>query len=180
MLAMGIMSRSHGTRALLMIGVCVASATLLAQRASAPASGVSQDAAPAPAVLAGSEIAVVESGGIMGRIHSAHFVAADGRITVEYRAPEVRASGAPFTGTIEPERYLALWRQLEAARVWSMRSAAPTRGADLIQVEVRLRLGDAAHVVRWDEANQQTKEVRELGDIVRRALALGREATFSR
>jgi hypothetical protein len=131
-------------------------------------------------VLSGSEISVVESGGLAGRIHSARFVAADGRIQVEYRAPEVRAAAAPFTGTIEPERYLALWRQLEAARVWNMRSAPPSRGADLVHVEVRLRLDKTAHVVRWDEASEQTKDGRELAQIAQKALAVGREATFSR
>ena len=176
-----MMSRQHRYRAVLAVFVSLHALPIDAvQRASNPVPAVPQVPASAAAVLAGSEIAVVESGGIAGRIHSARFVAADGRIQVEYRAREVRGGAPAFTGTIDPERYVDLWRQFEAAGMWSVASAAPTRGADLIQVEVRLRLGDAVHVVRWDEGNEQTKEVRELGEIGRRALTLGRDASFAR
>ena len=98
----------------------------------------------------------------------------------QYRPRETPATGPPFAATLEPERYVALWRQLEAVRVWDIRSAAPTRGADLVSVEVRVRLGESAHVVRWDEAGQQTREIRDLADIARRLLAVGREVAFAR
>jgi len=150
------------------------------QSAAPPAALPVQDAAPAAAVLSSSEIAVVESGGIAGRIHSTRFVAADGRVSIEYRPRDVPATAAPFTGAIEPERYVELWRQLESAGVWNVRSGAAGKGADLVQVEVRIRIGDRSHIVRWDESALQTKEFRDLAAAARRALALGGAAAFAR
>jgi len=150
------------------------------QSAAPPAALPAQDAAPAAAVLSSSEIAVVESGGIAGRIHSARFVAADGRVSVEYRPREVSAAVAPFTGAIESERYVALWRQLESAGVWNVRSGVAGKGADLVQVELRIRLGDRAHVVRWDESAPQTKEFRDLAEAARGVLTVGGAAAFAR
>jgi hypothetical protein len=150
------------------------------QSAAPPAAVPAQDAAPAAAVLSSSEVSVVESGGIAGRIHSARFVAADGHVSVEYRPREVPVTAAPFTGTLEPEPYVALWRQLESAGVWNVRSGAAGKGADLVQVEVRIRIGDRAHVVRWDESSLQTKEFRDLAEAARRVLALGGAAAFAR
>ena len=138
-----------------------------------------QDSAPAAVVLSSSEISVVESGGIAGRVHSARLVATDGRVAVEYRAREARASARPFTGTLDPERYVALWRELEMARVWSIKSPAPTRGADRVQVEVRIRLDETVHAVRWDEAGQ-ARELQDLSEAARRVLAAGRESAFTR
>jgi hypothetical protein len=141
---------------------------------------LAQEAALPAALLASSEVAVVESGGIAGRVHSARFVAADGRVTVEYRPREVPLAAAPFTGAVDPEPYVALWRQLETARVWNVRSGAAGEGADLVQVELRIRVGDRAHVVRWDEAALQTKEFAGLAEAARRVLALGSATAFAR
>lgn len=148
------------------------------QQPSTPAAPPGQ--APDKAVLADSEVVVIESGGIAGRVHSVRLSAAGGRVDVEYRAPEVRGAAAPHTGTVEPQRYLALWRALEATGVWTLGPQRPARGADLVQFEVRLRRGGATHVVRWDEASAQTKGLRELWEAASGALALGREATISR
>jgi hypothetical protein len=132
--------------------------------------------APAATVLTGSEIVVVESGGITGRIHSVRLFASDGRVQVEYRPPGNRAG---FTGAIESERFLSIWRKFEEAGIWSMRSPAPTKGADLAQVEVRIRLAETTQTIRWDELNQ-AMDVRGLATIAREALALGQQATMSR
>jgi hypothetical protein len=156
--------------------ILAAGGLVVAQSAAPQASIPPQVPAPAATVLSGSEIVVVESGGIAGRIHSVRLLASDGRVDVEYRPPGNRAG---FTGAIESERFLSIWRQFEEAGIWSMRSPAPTKGADLAQVEVRIRLADTIQTVRWDELNQ-TVDVRGLAKIAREALALGQQATMSR
>jgi hypothetical protein len=182
-LSVQIMSRSGVTCALLalcfglMPGLWLASQREVALAASAQPS---KDPAPTTALLSGSEISVVESGGIAGRVHAVRLVAADGRVDVEYRAREAPVSAPPFAGTLERDRYVALWRQLEAARVWDIQSPAPTRGADLVHFEVRIRLGESARVVRWNEVGEHTLEIRNLAEIAHRLLAVGRETAFAR
>jgi hypothetical protein len=166
--------------ALLFAASLACAPALATQSVAQPATVPTQDPASTAALLASSEIAVVESGGIAGRVHSARFVAADGRVSVEYRPREVSAVAAPFTGAIEPEPFVALWRQLEKAGVWNVRSSAAGKGADLVQVELRIRSGDRAHVVRWDDAALQKKEFGDLAEAARRALALGGAAAFAR
>jgi len=174
-----IPSRDSGV--VLALALSLGCGPAIAMQSAAPTPALpAQDAAPAATVLSSSEVVVVESGGIAGRIHSARFVAADGRVSVDYHPREVPAAAAPFIGAIEPERYVALWRQLEAARVWAVRSGAAGKGADLVQVEVRIRIGDRAHVVRWDESALQTTEFRDLAEAARRVLALGGAAAFAR
>jgi hypothetical protein len=148
--------------------------------ATAASGGQRGTPTPTPTLLSGSEISVTESGGIAGRVHAVRLSAASGRVDVEYRAREVAVSAAPFTGSLPADRYVALWRELETARVWDIRSPKPTSGADLIQTELRIRLGETSHVVRWDEAQVLTPELRRLADVARRALAAGRESAFSR
>ena len=178
---MKLLKRAGAIRsALAMIAVFGCGDRIAMQTATTPLPQTTQAPAPDSAVLADSEITVVESGGIAGRIHSVRLVATDGRIQIEYRAPEARTAAAPFTGTIEPRPYLDLWRQLEAAGAWRVESPPPTRGADLTQVDVRIRLAAVAHAVRWDEGSQQATALRPLGEVTRRALALGRQATFAR
>jgi hypothetical protein len=175
------MGRSPITYAVLSAAVSLAPAFGLAlQRGGASAASAQTRQDSAAALLSRSEISVVEGGGITGRVHSVRLAAADGRVGVEYRPRETPATTPAFAGTLEPERYVALWRQLETARVWDIRSPAPTRGADLVSVEVRVRLGESTHVVRWDEAGQQTPEMKELAEIARRLLAVGREVAFAR
>jgi hypothetical protein len=152
------------------------------QRGAAPAVPAPPPPGPAPisALLSASEIVVNESGGIAGRVHAARLVAADGRVEVEYRPREALGSAPPFGGTLESDRYVALWRELETARIWEIRSPRPGGGADLVNVEVRIRLGESGRVVRWDEAGGQTPEIRVLAEIAGRVLAAGRAAAFAR
>jgi hypothetical protein len=139
-----------------------------------------QGPAPAAALTSGSEIAVTESGGIAGRVHSVRLTASSGQVAVEYRAREAPPSGPPFAGSLPTERYIALWRELEAGRIWDIKSAKRTSGADLISTEVRIRLGETSHVVRWDDGQELTTAIRRLSEVARRALAAGRETAFSK
>jgi hypothetical protein len=134
----------------------------------------------ADAILSASEISVIESGGIAGRVHAVRLAAAVGKVAVEYRPREARPTAAPFAGTLEADRYVALWRDLEAARVWEAESPPPTRGADLIHVELRVRLGDSGRVVGWDEGPAQPAAIRQLAEAARRVLAAGRATAYQR
>jgi hypothetical protein len=136
--------------------------------------------APNAVLLSGSEISVTESGGIAGRTHATRLVASEGRVAVEYRAREVPVSAPPFMGTLEGDRYVALWRELEAIHIWDIRSPEPRAGADLVYREVRIRLGESGHVVRWDEAGELTPEIRRLSETARRVLEAGRQSAFAR
>jgi hypothetical protein len=136
--------------------------------------------APDATVLSGSEISVVESGGITGRVESARLVAGSGRIDVEYRARVAPPSTPPFTGTLESARYVALWRELEAGRVWEANSPKPTIGSDLVQVELRIRLGASGRVVRWNVEGVLTPEIRRLAEIASQVLTAGRASAFER
>jgi hypothetical protein len=131
-------------------------------------------------VLSGSEISVVESGGIAGRVHSARLVATDGRVTVEYRPPDPRASSGSFSGTLESNRYVALWRELENASVWSIASPKPTVGSDIVTVELRIRIGESARAIRWDTVREQQPDVRKVAEAARRVLAAARDSAFAR
>jgi hypothetical protein len=91
-------------------------------------------------ILADSEVTYVESGGIAGRVHEAHFAAKGSRVEVAYRPADPRAGRGTFTGTLEPEKYIELWRDLERSGVWTMTSSPRSRGADLREHELRLRL----------------------------------------
>ena len=147
--------------------------------APAVAASVQKPASQA-ALLAGSEISVTESGGIAGRLHSVRLTASSGTVSVEYRAREVPPNTPSFSGTLAAERYIGLWRDLEAANVWEIRSPRPTSGADLIQTEFRVRLGESSRLISWDDGGAVTPEIRRLAEVARRALAAGRESAFSR
>ena len=131
-------------------------------------------------MLAGSEISVTESGGIAGRVHSVRLTASSGKVSVEYRAREVPPSTPAFTGTLAAERYIALWRDLEAAKVWEIKSPKATPGADLILTEFRVRIGESRRLVSWDDGSGVTPDLRPLAEVARRALAAGRESALSR
>jgi hypothetical protein len=113
-------------------------------------------------------------------VHSVRLSATAGKVDVEYRAREAPPAAPPFTGSLPTDRYIALWRELEKAGIWEVPSAKPTAGADLIQTELRIRLGDSSRVVRWDDAQTLTTEIQGLAAVARRALAAGRESAFSR
>jgi hypothetical protein len=139
-----------------------------------------QTPASEAALLAGSEISVTESGGIAGRVHAVKLTASSGKVSVEYRAREVPPNTPAFTGTLATERYIALWRDLEAANVWEVQSRKPSRGADLIQTELRIRLGESSRLISWDDGGAVAPQIRRLVEVARRALAAGRESAFSR
>ncbi|MGB2717235.1 MAG: hypothetical protein WBC51_23840 [Vicinamibacterales bacterium] len=148
-----------------------------------PASSAAQPArspATQAVLLSDSEISVTESGGIAGRVHAVRLVVSAGRVNVEYRAREAPPSAPPRTGSLEVDRYTALWRELEAARLWEIHSPAPARGADLIHTELRVRLGETSHVVGWDDGGELPPEIRRLAEIGRRILAAGRESAATR
>lgn len=132
------------------------------------------------ALLAGSEISITESGGIAGRVQSVRLIASSGQVSVEYRAREVPASTPAFTGALAAERYIALWRDLDAANVWEVQSPKRTAGADLILTEFRVRVGESSRLVSWDDGGALTPEIRRLAEVARRALAAGRESALSR
>jgi hypothetical protein len=170
-------------RAPLLVAVCGLAPVALGAIAQQGVSSVAQPARPPAsraALLADSEISVTESGGIAGRVHAVRLVASAGRVDVEHRSREAPPSAPPLTGSLEVDRYVALWRELEAAGIWQIRSPKPTRGADLIQTEVRVRLGEASHVVNWDDAGVLAPDVRTVAEIARRALAAGRGTASAR
>lgn len=136
--------------------------------------------APLEQVLEASEISVIESGGVIGRVHAVRLVAAGGRIAVEYRPREALATAPPFAGTLEADRYVSLWRDLERARVWDTPSPKPTRGADLIRTEIRVRIGESGRVVAWDEAPSPSLVIRQLAEAAQRVLAAGRTVAYTR
>lgn len=136
-------------------------------------------AAPA-ALLSGSEISVTESGGIAGRVHSVRLTASSGRVEVQYRSRAAPRTAPAGTGSLSTERYLAFWRELEAAKIWDMASPRPTSGADLMQTELSVRVGESSHVVRWDEGHQLAPDVRRVAEIARRLLAAGPDTSSPR
>jgi len=157
--------------------------TILGAVQQAPPATAPQSEKPAAAeavLLSESEISVTESGGIAGRVHSVRLAASSGRVEVEYRAREAPVSAPPFSGSLPTDRYVALWRELEFAHIWDIASLKATAGADLIQTELRVRLGESTRVIRWDEGHQLTPEIRRLSEVARRVLAAGRESAFAR
>jgi hypothetical protein len=164
-------SRSVATTAVLLwVVVCAAGQPLPDRNQSAIASDI----------LADSEITYVESGGIAGRLHQAHFAAKGSRVDVEYRPADPRAVRGTFTGTLEPDKYIELWRDLERFGVWTMTSSAKSRGADLREYELRLRLGLSRHTVRWDEGNERSDAIRRGAELGRRLLDVARTVTMER
>jgi hypothetical protein len=136
--------------------------------------------APLEQVLEASEISVIESGGVAGRVHAVRLAAVRGRVAVEYRPREASVSAPPFAGTLEPDRYVLLWRDLESAGVWDASSPRPARGADLIRTEIRVRIGESGRVVAWDEAPSFPLSIRELAEVAQRVFAAGRSVAYTR
>lgn len=161
-------------------GSAILGAVQQAPPAIAPSPQSEKPAAAEAVLLSESEISVTESGGIAGRVHSVRLAASSGRVEVEYRAREAPVSAPPFSGSLPTDRYVALWRELEFARIWDIASLKATAGADLIQTELRVRLGESTRVIRWDEGHQLTPEIRRLSEVARRVLAAGRESAFAR
>jgi hypothetical protein len=135
--------------------------------------------APEAAVLAGSELEYAESGGLAGRIHHARLVASGGRVDVEYRPAESRQAGIQ-RGTLEASRYIELWREAERIGIWGMTSARRSRGADLMESELKVRLDSKTHSVRWQPEGSGPPALAGANELGRRILAAAREATLLR
>jgi hypothetical protein len=131
-------------------------------------------------VLGDSEIHHSESGGIAGRVHEAHFRAAESGVTVEYRAPDLHFPSGSQTGTVDNDAYVALWREADRLDLWTLQSPRRSPGADLIQSELRIRQGTRTHVIRWDEASASSDRLRDVAAWGRRVLAVGREYAANR
>ena len=138
-------------------------------------------ATAATALLNDSEIHYIESGGIAGRVHEARFKAANGRVTVEYRAPDLQFPEGLQAGTVDNDAYLALWREAERLDLWTLASGRPSRGADVVQSELRLLQGTRMHEARWDEEHASSSErLRTTASWARRVLAVAREYAANR
>jgi hypothetical protein len=128
-------------------------------------------------VLSSSELHYSESGGIAGRTHAATLTATGGRVAVSYRPDRSGVGDALLSGTLPANRYLELWRDAERIDAWSLASARPPAGgADMIQQELRLRLGTRSHRVTWVEASEAMREASAFG---RRMLEAAREVAMN-
>lgn len=174
-------SRIRCAAAVLSLLVATAPAATV-QRGAAASASAQPPRGPAPiaALQSDSEISVVESGGITGRMHTVRLVAGGGRVAVEYRPRTALPSAPVLAGTLELDRYVALWRELENGGVWNVQAPQPTKGADLVYVELRVRLGESARVLRWDEGATRTAEIRKLAETAARVLSAGRDSAFVR
>jgi hypothetical protein len=150
-------------------------AVLLATVTGAAQTSKDVDALSSGAVLKNSEIQYVESGGLAGRTTEAHFMAADGRVTAGYRGPDLRAPEGMQMGTVDNDAYLALWRDADRLKVWTIQSPPKATGADLIEYELRIRQGSRSHVIRWNDANVSSGRIEEVAAWARRILAVARE-----
>lgn len=131
------------------------------------------------AVLADSEMEYTESGGFAGRVHQARLAARGGRVDVEYRPAE--SPQAPVVrGTLEANRYTELWREAERIGIWTMTSAPKSSGADMIECELRVRLGTRSHAVRWQAGAPGTSSLARAAELGGRILAAAREVTLER
>lgn len=121
------------------------------------------------AILGDSEIRFTEAGGIAGYLTTVEMRGRQGEATVDYRPPRSRVSTPPHSGTLTAAEYLALWKQLDEAQVWTL--AAKQRGAasDQIQSELRVRVGARTHTVIWLEgdASDGAKTAARLADAIR-------------
>ena len=131
------------------------------------------------AVLANSEMEYTDSGGFAGRVHRARLVATAGRVTVEYR-PAEPSQMALLRGTLEPNRYMELWREAERIGVWTMSSPPKSPGADMIESELRVRLDARSHVVRWQPEAAVPASVAGAVELGRRILAVAGQLTQER
>jgi hypothetical protein len=130
-------------------------------------------------VLAGSELEYTESGGFAGRVHQARLIATAGRVEVEYRPAESPRAGV-LRGTLEAARYTELWREAERIGIWTMSSPPKSRGADMMEYELRARLATKSHAVRWRPEAPAPDALAGAADLGRRILAAARDVTVLR
>ncbi len=154
--------------------------TAMAFWACAAAGQAPAGPAPRPSdaeVLSSSELHYSESGGIAGRVHEATLTAAGGRVSVSYRPDRSGVGDVPQSGTLPAPRYLELWREAERMDAWSLTSRRPPAGgADMIQQELRLRLGTRSHSVSWVEGSEALREASAFG---RRILDAARDVALN-
>ena len=132
---------------------------------------------PDAEVLSSSELHYSESGGIAGRVHEATLTATGGRVSVSYRPDRSGFGDAVLSATLPAPRYLELWRETERIDAWSLPSARPPAGsADMIQQELRLRLGTRSHRAIWTEGSAAMREASAFG---RRMLEAAREVAMN-
>jgi hypothetical protein len=130
---------------------------------------------PNASLVNDSEIRYVESGGIAGRVHEAHFKASDGKVIVEYGGADLRAPTGLQAGNVENDAYLALWREAERLNLWTLASPAPSKGADFIQSELTIRHGSRSKVIRWDDESASAGRLRDVAAWAKRVLAMARQ-----
>jgi len=130
---------------------------------------------PSSDVLADSEIQYTASGGIAGRTQQAILRAENSRVEARYRPGDVRGSDAAQAGVVEPNAYLLLWRDLDRLNLWTIESAPRSRGADLIEHELRIRRGTRTHVIRWDDGLAPAGRLKDAAAFAQKVEGIARE-----
>jgi hypothetical protein len=138
------------------------------------ASAAAQPSTPDP--LYDSDIYYMESGGLAGRVREARLTARGGTVTVEYRPGDAYPSAPAEKGTMEPARYLELWRRAEKADVWSIKPAGKSRGMDLVTHELEIRIEEKSHTIRWDDGQPESEPIRRAAGFGREVLSAARKA----
>lgn len=158
----------------------LAASVVLLSTCSAAGTGSIRQPTSDGSLLLSSEIAYAESGGIAGRVREARLVASNGKISVEYRPGNARLSDTPHSGTLDPARYLELWREADRLDLWTVESPKPTRGADLMLHSLRLERDGRTHEVRWDDGASGSRRVRDAAAFGRRVLDAARDVTMEK
>ena len=155
------------------IGVLLAVAASSGQTAS-----VRLDQQSEKAILSDSEISYSESGGFAGRTRETRLIASRGVVTAEFR-PAGSASTTPMlTTSVERDQYLALWEEAERIGIWTLVSPKKTPGADLVESELRVRLGLKSRVIRWNDGGGTA--LRDAGLLGQRIFGAAQRATSER
>jgi hypothetical protein len=129
------------------------------------------------ALLADSAIRYESSGGLAGFFSGASFVAKDGVVSVEYRAPFGRATAEPRRVTVHAESYLMLWKEIADSGLPSLPSTGEPdpSGADRIRNVFEVRRGATLTTFIWMDANRPAEPV-DLGTIVDNVVGVARKA----
>jgi hypothetical protein len=142
--------------------------------------GASQGPSKEAELLSDSELVYESSGGIAGVVRSAKLVARAGQVTAEYSAKEGRSIVGPQNGPLEPSAYLELWREAERLQIWTLEVPAKAKGADEMQHEMRVRVGERRHAVSWSGSDRPSPSEQNAVLIGQRILALARDAAALR
>lgn len=181
--ALGPPPRARSTQA----SRAVSSFTVIVLLAAGSALGAAARAGAGPGedvsaagLLADSELYYAVSGGIAGRVREARLTAKTGQVTAEYRPGDRSAGALPLSGSLEPMRYVDLWREAEQVGIWTLTVPEKARGADLLQHELRVRASKRSHAVTWTEGAATSPAASAAALIGDRVLALAREVTTER